>query len=143
MNKRVLKPEYERFCIAYTSPGDFGGIAYRAYAEAYGIEIPTDDSGKVLYSSNEYRGAQASGSRLLLRKDIQERIKEIYLEYLNNEDIDARIAEIAKRGKDTDSLNAIKIYNDLKQRVTKKLDVTTAGRPLAGLSDEELRALAE
>jgi len=140
--KRPIKPEHEAFCVAYTTPGPLCGVAYKAYAHAYNIDIPLNEAGRPDTKSSEYKVSQASSSRLLLHPDVQERIKEIYLEFLTDTSIDARMAEIAKRGRDADSLQAIKIYNDLKQRVTKKVDVTTAGRPLGALTDDELRALA-
>jgi hypothetical protein len=141
--KRNLKPQHEAFVIAYTTPGtEFAGLAYRAYAEAYGIVIPKNDAGDYDRKSSEYTVAQSAGSRLLLREDIQNRIKAVYTDYLDDSNVDARLSEILRGGKDTDSIQAIKIYNDLKQRITKKFDVQTNARPLLGLSDEELESLA-
>lgn len=139
--ERPFTPQQERFCIAYTTPGYCAGVAYKSYAYAYDLEIPQTPDGKPDPASKEYKVAQASGSRLLLVPKIQRRIKDLYLQYLNDQDIDARLAEIVKLGRDTDAIQGIKVYNDLKQRVTKKLDVTSAGRPLVGLSDDELREM--
>lgn len=141
--RRLIKPEHEKFCIAYTTPGEFAGNAYKAYAYAYDIEIPKREDGKYDSKSKEYQKAQSSGSRLLLHPDVQDRMKELYLEYMNDRNVDARLGEIVRRGRDTDSIQAIKIYNDLKGRITKKMDVTTGGRPFASLSDDELKAMLE
>jgi acyl carrier protein len=142
--KKNLKPQHEAFVIAYTTPGtEFCGLAYRAYSEAYSIVIPKNDAGDYCRTTSEYTVCQAAGSRLLLREDIQNRIKQIYTDYLDDSNVDARLSEILRGGKDTDSIQAIKIYNDLKQRITKKFDVQTNARPLLNLSDEELEALLD
>lgn len=139
----MINPQQETFCQVYTTKGETFGNAYKSYAEAYGIDIPRDNENKIDYKSGEYAVAQNGGSRLLLKNDIQARIKAILLERFNDVSFaDARIQEIIENGKDTDAIQAIKVLNDLKGRITKKLDVTTQGRPLAHVSDEELLKLA-
>ena len=141
MNKRPLTPQQEKFCLAYTSQGETSGNAYKSYAFGYDYELPLTENNEMDYKSSEYRVCQVSGSRLLLNIEIQNRIRELYTEYLNEINVDARLSDIVKKGKDTDSIQAIKIFNDLKQRITKKIDITTSGRPLQGLSDDELQKL--
>lgn len=143
-HKRPLTPQQEHFCILYTSRGEFGRNAYKSYAEAYGFDIPLTETGGIDYKSSEYRTCSANASRLLTTPNINSRIKEIYLTKFNDStEVDARLTEIIESGKDTDSIQAIKIHNDLKQRITKKIDITSAGRPLQSVSDEELKAMLD
>ena len=139
----MITPQNEAFCIAYTTRGETFSNAYKSYANAYDIEIPLTEDSKLDYTSSEYKVAQNGGSRLLLKKEIQERVRDLLLEKLNDKEVDARLNEIILGGKDTDSIAGIKIHNELKQRITKKIDITTAGRPMLALSDDELKALAE
>lgn len=138
----TLTPQQEAFCQAYTKRGETFSNAYKSYSFAYDIEIPLTEDNKIDYKSSAYAVCQASGSRLLLNVSVSERIRDLLLEKLNDKEVDARLNEILLGGKDTDSIQAIKIHNDLKQRITKRIDVTSAGRPLQGLSDEELKELA-
>lgn len=135
-----LNPKQLEFCRLYITKGDTYASGFKSYAAAYDIEIPImeGEDNKAEYRSAEYKVAVAAGSRLLHDKRIQDKIKELLLEKLTDEHVDARISDIIQGGKDADSVQAIKVYNDLKQRVTKKLDITTQGRPMVGMSDEEL-----
>lgn len=138
----MITPQNETFCQAYTTKGETFSNAYKSYAFAYDIEIPRLEDNAYNYKSSEYAVAQNGGSRLLLKPEIQERIKSILLKRFEDVSFaDARIQEIIENGKDTDAIQAVKVLNDLKGRITKKLDITTQGRPLSGLSDEELQAL--
>lgn len=139
----MITPQMEDFCQAYTTKGDTYGIAYKSYSFAYEIPIPLTESNEINYKSSEYAVCQSSGSRLLLKDEIKARISAILLAKLNDANVDTRLADIIEGGKDTDAIQGIKIFNDLKQRITKKLDITTGGRPLAGLSDEELDNLTK
>lgn len=138
-----LTMQQELFCKYYTSKGSLFDNATLAYAEAYQYDLPKDDNGKIIVESREYNTCSALGSRLLTNDKVKARIQALYLELLNDNTMDARLGEIAVKGKDTDSIQALKIYNDLKQRITKKIDITSAGRPLGGLTDDELDKLAE
>ena len=137
-----LTQQQELFCRAYTSKGEHFNNATLAYAEAYSFDLPKDENGKIIISSKDYNTCSVSGSRLLLNDKITNRIRTLFLEYLNDNEMDSRLAEIATKGKHTDSIQALKIYNDLKNRITKHIDITSANRPLAGLSDDELNNLA-
>jgi hypothetical protein len=143
-NKRPLTPEQEAFCLAYTTRGENAKNGTFSYAFAYNYDLPKRENGEIDTTSGDYRTCQACASKLLLSPNISARIKEIYLEKFNDiSNADARIQEIIEGGKDTDAIQAVKVYNDLKQRITKKIDITTGGRPLAGLTDDELKKLAE
>lgn len=150
-----LTPQQELFCRWYTTQGDTFGNATLSYNLAYDYKLDTldttnekDEKGEEIKGTSEYSKAyntcSVMGSRLLNNTKIIERKIALLKEMFDNSDIiDARTQEIILNGKDTDSIQAIKIHNDLKQRITKKLDITSAGRPLANLSDEELKDLTE
>ncbi len=142
--KRPLTPEQESFCVAFTTKGEYARNATHSYAFAYGYDLPTKENGDIDYLSKDYKTCQVCASKLLLNTNIQARIKEIYIARFNDTNVaDSRIQDIVEHGKDTDAIQAIKVLNDIKQRITKKIDITSAGRPLAGLSDEELEQLAK
>lgn len=141
--KKELTPEQELFIQLYTTQGDTFSNGVISYARAYGFELPELENGYVDTKSSEYKTCKASASRLLTLDYIIARKRELLVALFNDDTvIDARLNEIVLNGKDTDAIQAIKHRNDLKQRVTKKLDVTTQGRPLAHVSDEELLKLA-
>lgn len=138
-NSNMITPQNELFCQLYTSKGPCFSKQYMSYAGAYDYELPIDkETGKIDYTSSEYTVCQNGGSRLLMKKEIQDRIKVILNERFNDVSIaDARLQEILEGGEDKDSIQAIKIYNDLKGRIQKKVAISI-DRPFADLSDEEL-----
>lgn len=153
---RELTPQQEAFCIAYTrDDADTFSNGMLAYAEAYGYDFATlsqerlfDEDKKEIIGSSELERAQNvcrnGASRLLTKAHVIKRKRELLMDLFEDDDVfDSRLVEIAKRGRDADALNAIKHRSDLKQRITKKLDISTLGRPLGNLTDEELKKLAE
>lgn len=142
-----MNNEQDEFCRLFVTKGDTYGKAYLCYSIAYNKPIPT----KINYQneevpdnfSQEYKVCQAASSRMLTLQKVQDRIQEYLLMKFNEQQADARISDIIQSGKDADAINAVKIFNDLRQRITKKVDVTTGGRPLANLSDEELEAMVD
>lgn len=137
-----LTPQQLLFCKYYTTKGDTFGNNTLSYALAYEYDIPTKEDGTFDVLSQEYKTCKSNGSRLYYNDDVRGQIRGNLLAMLNNDTVDERMTDIIISGKDADSIQAIKIHNDLKQRITKKLDITTQGRPLSGLSDDELQALA-
>lgn len=138
----ILNPEQEMFCGAYTTPGETFCNGVKSYAVAYGYLLPLRDDGEIDTKSPEYSACKANGGRMMFNEKIRMMIQNKLLEQFNDKTVDARTSQILLNGRDSDSLQAIKMYNDLKQRVTKKVDVSVVARPLANLSDEELEALA-
>lgn len=138
-----LTPQQEYFCRLYTTKGDTFSNATLSYAEAYQYELPKDEKDKLILDSKEYNICASNGSRLLTNDKIIARNIRLLNDSFNDDAVaDARLNEILIGGKDTDSIQAIKERNSLKQRITKKLDITSAGRPLASVSDDELDKLA-
>lgn len=147
MDNDNLNPQQEAFCQYYTQIRDTFGNATRAYAEAYGYDLdgaPDDDAiyetvdGKEkCVQESTYTRMEAvcasAGSRLLRNVKIDRRVKEL-LAAIPNETIDARLNEIIIKGRDTDSINAIKELNKLRQRITEKVDVTSGGKTIAGFN---------
>ncbi len=139
----TLTPQQELFCSFYTKRGDTFSNATLSYARAYGYEIPQDANGKNIITSSEYLTCSANGSRLLGNDMVADKIQKGMVALLNDESVDSRLSEILYGGQETNSIQAIKIHNELKQRITKKIDVTSGGRPMLALTDEELKRLAE
>lgn len=137
-----LTQQQELFCLAYTSKGSTFSNITKSYAEGYGIELPLRDDGDIDTRSELYNQCSANGSRLMRDDKIEKRIQGIFIEKFNDNDFwDAKLVEVASKSSGSDIISASRHRNDLKQRITKKIDVTTAGRPLQGLSDDELEAL--
>lgn len=109
----------------------------------------TNQKYRIIQESSQKRAydvCSVNGSRLLRNAKVNDRIKELYRELLTNDNVDSVLSEIIQKGyKDSDRVAAIKEYNALQARIIKKIDHTTLGKsinPLANLSDEELRAIA-
>lgn len=77
-----------------------------------------------------YNTCSVNASKLLRNPKIQQRIIKLSNEFLNDEVIDKRLKEIAVSGEDKDSINAIKVYNDIKGRIIKRTDLTSGGEKL-------------
>ena len=136
-----LTPQQELFVKLYTTQGDSFSNATLSYSIAYDYDLPKDEKGKILQDSLEYNICASNGSRLLKNDKIIARKRELLLELFNEATIDARLNEILIGGAEANSIQAIKIANDLKNRITKRVDITTANRPLANLTDDDLNAL--
>lgn len=142
MNESKLTPQQQLFVKYYTTRGDTFNHGTLSYSLAYEHELPTDENGKIIVDSKVYNMCKSNASRLLLNDNVRKQIQENMVALLNDTAVDERLTEILFKGQEQNSIQAIKIHNDLKQRITKKLDITSAGRPLQGLSDEELKQLA-
>jgi len=142
MSATNITPQQILFCKYYTTRGETFCNGTFSYAEAYDYDLPRRADGNIDTTSNEYNTCRANGSRLLYNNRIRDKVQEELLAQFNEKTADARLQEILLNGEDKDSIQAIKIFNDLKQRITKKIDVTTQGRPLMNMSDEELEKLA-
>lgn len=139
--EEVLTPKQEAFCRFYTQNSELFGNGLLSYTRAYGYDLDhadrtreKDDNGKEIIGSSDYDrmnlNCRASASRLLTNDNIIKRVTTLLNEYLNNQNIDARLAEIILKGDHADSLRAISEYNKLKQRIIDKKDITTDGKPI-------------
>lgn len=112
--KPKLNPKQELFCKLFASDQEFFGNGVQAYAEAYDIDLSKQGG---------YSTARSNASRLLTNANILERINSL-LEHgvLNDQFVDKQIAFLITQNAELSTkLGAIKEYNALKQRVTKKL----------------------
>ena len=141
--ERRLNPQQLEYCYYYTLKDavTYGNATY-SYAMAYGYDLPQRQDGTIDPNSKIYSVCQAASSRMSGLTGIRKQVEMILLERLNDNSIDARLSSIIQVGKDTDSLNGIKIYNDLKGRVVRSLNVNVTARPLESISDEELERMA-
>jgi len=150
----ILTPKNELFCRYYTTAGPTFSNQTLSYALAYGYDLDKadrtnekDEDGKEIPESSEYHRmyhyVAMAGSRNMNLDKIIKRVRQLMVDNFNNDAVmDARLAEIATGGKDADSIQAIKHRSELKNRITKKVDINATVRPLVGMTDEELQKLA-
>lgn len=158
----TLTEKQESFCQYYAQLSDTYNNGTWSYALGYGHDLENadkenaiwefpdqKDKGKIITPSDYdrmYNLCSVEAHRLLRTPKILDRIQSIKATWVEDDKIiDSRLMDIIQRGKDTDALAAIKHRNELKNRVTKKLDVTSAGQklnPFSELEVDELRKLA-
>jgi len=134
-----LTLKQERFCQLYAGlDREFFGNGTRAYIEAYNIDIT---------QKGQYLVARAGAYENLTKPHITARIRELIdTSVLNDERVDKELAFLIDQDAELGvKMNAIKEYNALKARVLKRLDLSSAGKPLNNIkfvfsdddSDEE------
>lgn len=139
-DKLTLKQEM--FCLYMVQLGDTFDNATLSYANAYGFDLDSmnkeniySEDGKTFLRESEYKIAydycSSSGWRLRRYEKINNRIIELLNQLKRDVVVDAQLMKIIVNGKkDSDKISAIKEYNSLEQRITKKLDLTTKGESL-------------
>jgi hypothetical protein len=149
-----LTLQQEKFCRLYTQNDELFGNGTLAYAEAYGYDLDAESKERPILSENPltygesdytlaYNTCSVNASRLLRSDKIQDRVTVLLNELLKDEVVDSELARIIKGGrKDSDRMTAIKEYNALKQRVTKKMDITTKGESI-NTADPKAVAVAQ
>ena len=120
--KTKLVPKQERFCQLYTSEQEFFANGVQSYVKAY----------KIKPIGNWYRSACVSASKLLSNAKVCRRINEILeLKGLNDLFVDKQLEFLITQYADfNNKLGAIKEYNQLKQRIQRKIDVTSGGEKI-------------
>lgn len=118
-----INPQQEKFCQLYATDKEFFGNGVESYIEVY-----EPDKSK----ANWYKSACSSASRLLSNVKVCERINELLTDGgLNDQFADKQLQFLLTQHSDFGSkLGAIREYNKLKQRITEKIDHTTAGKPI-------------
>jgi hypothetical protein len=118
-----LNLKQEAFCQLYATEKEFFGNGVESYMEVYDIDTS---------KPNWYKSACAAASRLLSNVKVSKRINELLEEQgLNDSFVDKQLKFLLTQHADFKSkLGAIKEYNKLKQRITEKIDHTTAGKPI-------------
>lgn len=122
-NTKELNPKQELFCQYFASDREFFGNGTQSYIEAYDI---------VVSKKGAYNAARANASDLLTKPNILKRIDELFeARGLNDTFVDKQLEKLIIQDAEFGTkLQAIKEYNALKQRITKKLDMTTNGKDL-------------
>lgn len=135
----------EKFCRLYTQNSELFGNGTLAYAEAYGYDLETldrtnekDEKGKEIPGSSEfsrvYNMCSSSASRMLRNEKINELITKSLNELMKDEVVDAQLAKVIMQDNKLEAkMSGIKEYNNLKQRIIKKTDITSNGLPIVQL----------
>lgn len=129
-----LNPAQMAFCHFYLFGNDEKGNVFRighggkSYAMAYGKDYAKE---RVVCDAGAYEN---------LRKPQILRYMDSLLEGAgwNDRAIDSRLRSIALDGSDKNAVMAIKLYNELKSRMVKHIDVTSKGRPVQVTAIEQL-----
>ena len=120
------------FCQYYAKDHRFYGNGVRSYMEAYEIDASNESA---------YKSARQSSSRLLTSDNIMNRIHEVREQAkLTDEFVDNKLAFwIYQEANPQASIAAIKEYNSLQQRITKKLELSNdPNAPINGPVDPTL-----
>ena len=111
-----LNPLQRKFGKLYVSEREFFGNGVQAYAEAYGIDLSTRGA---------YQSAKSAASRLLTNVNLLAYINELLEVVLKEAHIDKQLAFLITQHADFGAkLGAIKEFNALRQRITKKFEGT-------------------
>ena len=124
-----LNPKRELFCKIFATEQEFFGNGTQSYIKAYNIDVS---------KKGAYAAARTSAYELLTNPDILKRIDELLeTAVLNDQFVDKQIALlISQNAEYSAKIAAIKEYNALKQRIVKKIDHTTGGRPFGAVITE-------
>lgn len=125
-----LTEKQKLFCFHYICNDVLRWNATLAYNEAYSKDLynkdqtrKIDEEWKEIYWTSEYdkcyNVCSVNWNKLLRNTKIQKENEKLLNNLLNDKKVNSRLAEIIFNWKDTDSLNAIKIYNDLNARIEK------------------------
>ena len=113
--KIKLHLKQERFCQLFASDKEFFGNGAQSYLEAY-----EDKKSKKIMS---YKAARACASRLLTNANILSRINELLDIFITNEIVDKNLGLVILQNADFHAkVAAIKEYNQLKNRITQKIE---------------------
>ncbi len=111
-----LNPLQRKFGKLYASEREFFGKGVQAYAKAYGIDLSTRGA---------YQSAKTCAWRLLTNVDLLAYINELLEVGLNQAHVDKQLAFLITQNADFGAkLGAIREFNALRQRVTKKFEGT-------------------
>lgn len=112
---QLKNPNREEFCQLYASKEEFFGNGTQSYIKAYNINVQ---------KKGAYHAARSSAYDLLTKPDILLRINEILeARGLNDAFVDKQLELLITQNADfAAKIQAIKEYNQLKQRITKKIE---------------------
>jgi len=134
--EKGLNLQQEQFCQLYVnSERELFGNGTQCYLQVYGAEYLLKNKKPM-----SYQVAMASASRMLSNVKIISRINEL-LETggFTDENVDKQHLFLINQHADLKTkLGAIKEYNELKQRIQKKLDITSGGDKIVFMPQELL-----
>lgn len=148
-----LTPKQERFLRNYTHSEEFFGNGTLSYADAYGYDLENadrtrekDENGDSISGTSQYdkihKQCSACASRMLSNVRITPHLNRLFNEMLNDERVDRELAKLIVDPHDrTAKLGAIREYNSLRQRITKKIDLTSLGGHIT--LDEKQRSVLD
>lgn len=112
-----LTPRQEKFCRLYSTNKEFFGNWVKTYLEVYDIDT---------HKKWWYETASVCASQLLSNPKVYNRINELLDDqWLNDAFVDKQILFLVSQNAELwTKLSAIKEYNSLKQRITKKLELS-------------------
>lgn len=118
-NPYGLNDEQKEFCELY-AVGSMRGHGTDCYVEAYHVDLTRQGA---------YASARAGASRLLTNDNILSYIRDLFEDKdLNDTVVDNELAFVIKQNADFGSkVAAIKEYNQLKARITKKIEMQVNG----------------
>jgi len=124
LDGKDLTEQQELFCEFYATDTEFFGNGVKSYMEAY--------------PDSDYNSARTNASKLLTNANILARINELLEDMaLNDAFVDKQIAMLITQNADWGAkMSAIKEYNALKSRITKKIEVSTP-------DEEDLEAIVK
>lgn len=112
--KHRLTPKNKRFCELFATDREFFGNGVQSYIKAYNIDLS---------KSNAYAGAGRGANRLLKNAKILAYINKLLKVVLNEAHVDKQLAFLITQNVDFKAkMSAIKEFNALRQRVTKKFE---------------------
>ena len=119
-SREKLTPQQELFCQLYAGDKEFFANGVQSYMEAFDLD------------ASKYKSAVVCAHKLLTKVNILERINKILeVRGLNDAFVDKQLEFMVTQNADFKSkMVAIKEYNALKGRVTKKVDLTSQGDKL-------------
>lgn len=127
----ILTLRQQRFCELYATDRQFFGNWVQCYLEIYDIDQE---------QKGWYKTACVCASQLLSNPKVYNRINELLSsDGLNDQFIDKQLLMLISQQDDKNTkMAAIREYNNLKQRITKKIEHSWAVSVMRELSTEEL-----
>ena len=114
--KDKLRPQQRHFAELYASDKEFFGNGTQSYIEAYNFKTLT---------KSDYNTARARASQLLTSVNVLAYINELLDLTLNDAHVDKQLAFLVTQDAELNvKLGAIKEYNALKVRITKKIELS-------------------
>lgn len=146
----TLTLKQELFLRNYVQNDEFFGNGTLSYADAYGYDLEHADQtylknefGKDISGSSEYDrmyfNCAASASRMLKNAKISKHLDRMFNELLTDQRVDRELAKLIVSGGESVKVAAIREYNALKQRITKKVDLTTKGAAITLNAEQQAK----